>query len=242
LDYLRARYLNFNAGRFYGRDPLEGKSVNPWLGNSYHYGGNNPVWARDPSGRVTLVEQMTVVQILSTIQVNHARIEFTVLRDTILLTRQYLVPATQQQNIGLKLIMAGVPSGYEFYRRGRLLASEGFRRISAELAGAYVKQGEKLKELSQLLQPVKQKVENGEEDETLKDKRDHFVEVLDETIKWADALGFLYETGGNRATAEKIQNATNWGRSLSEVLQETTDEELEVFEKYLNLLFEVLGD
>jgi RHS repeat-associated protein len=51
LDYLRARYLNFNAGRFYGRDPVEGAIQNPLRRQGYLYAHASPTDLSDPSGR-----------------------------------------------------------------------------------------------------------------------------------------------------------------------------------------------
>jgi RHS repeat-associated protein len=51
LDYLRARYLDVNSGRFYGRDPFKGIIKNPMTLNPFLYAGNNPVNLIDPSGR-----------------------------------------------------------------------------------------------------------------------------------------------------------------------------------------------
>ena len=50
LDYLRARYLDFYSGRFYGRDPFIGLYRNPVTLNKYIYANSNPVNIIDPSG------------------------------------------------------------------------------------------------------------------------------------------------------------------------------------------------
>jgi RHS repeat-associated protein len=50
LDYLRARYLDVNSGRFYGRDPFEGIFKIPNSLHPYIYTGNNSVNLIDPSG------------------------------------------------------------------------------------------------------------------------------------------------------------------------------------------------
>ncbi len=54
LDYLRARYLDVNTGRFVSRDSFEGFVQNPVTLHKYLYGNANPVNNIDPSGNVTL--------------------------------------------------------------------------------------------------------------------------------------------------------------------------------------------
>jgi RHS repeat-associated protein len=52
LDYLRARYLNVAAGRFYGRDSFDGGGKNPLSLNRYSYVKSNPINSLDPSGNI----------------------------------------------------------------------------------------------------------------------------------------------------------------------------------------------
>ncbi|OGJ10826.1 hypothetical protein A2456_02255 [Candidatus Nomurabacteria bacterium RIFOXYC2_FULL_36_19] len=66
LNYLRARFLNTNAGRFISQDPVfwevgqseDGKKIliNPQAQNSYSYANNNPIIMRDPTGRIALID------------------------------------------------------------------------------------------------------------------------------------------------------------------------------------------
>jgi RHS repeat-associated protein len=243
LDYLRARYLDTTAGRFFGRDPFPGHPEKPSSENPYQYALLNPTNNVDPSGRVTLVETLTAVEILGIIQTNYARIEVKTLRDVVLLTKQYLAPATQQQEIGLRLMMAGVSSGYDFYAGGRELASLGFRVISGRLAGSYVEQGKALVKLSDLLKPIKQKEEDHPDapDSILKKGKEKMLAFLGDLVQWTDALGFLYQTGGHPATAAALNKATIYGQSLIEVMNETSDEELQQLEDTLRRLFDLLA-
>jgi RHS repeat-associated protein len=243
LDYLRARYLNFSAGRFYGRDVLSGSRIRPSSQHRFLYGIANPINHRDPSGRITLVETMTTAQVMSIIYTAHARANLTALRDTLLLTKNYLRPSAQLQEMGLKLIASGVPSGFGFYERGRHLASQGFKQLSDVLERAYKDQGEALKRMSGLLKQVKSDVEAGqnEEAESLRDRRDHAVEVLEEFANWTDALGFTFELGGQAVPADKLNDVTIFTRSLTEVLSETTDDELRFIENVLKDGFEALN-
>jgi RHS repeat-associated protein len=56
LDYLRARYLDVNSGRFYGRDIFEGTQDSPITFNKYLYAESNSINNIDPSGNITLRE------------------------------------------------------------------------------------------------------------------------------------------------------------------------------------------
>jgi RHS repeat-associated protein len=70
LDYLRARYMDFSAGRFVGRDPFGGYQEDPLSLNPYVYAHLNPADHVDPSGRDDLAEVSAVtviVGILATI-------------------------------------------------------------------------------------------------------------------------------------------------------------------------------
>ncbi len=51
LYYLRARYLNQATGRFWARDPVEGKKCCGLSWNPYIYVKQNPVNTVDPTGR-----------------------------------------------------------------------------------------------------------------------------------------------------------------------------------------------
>jgi len=69
LDYLRARYLDVNSGRFYGRDPFKGFYKNPITLNKYVYANTNPVNIIDPSGLMSLGEINVTLNIQSTLNV-----------------------------------------------------------------------------------------------------------------------------------------------------------------------------
>jgi RHS repeat-associated protein len=67
LDYLRARYLSVGAGRFFGRDPIQGVKTAPLTLVPYSYAVANPVNATDPSGRFSLTMAILTAQILDII-------------------------------------------------------------------------------------------------------------------------------------------------------------------------------
>ena len=62
--YLRARYYNQAIGRFLSTDPEDGNILDPVSLHRYLYANANPVDNRDPSGRASLVEVLSVVNII----------------------------------------------------------------------------------------------------------------------------------------------------------------------------------
>jgi RHS repeat-associated protein len=65
--YLRARYMNPQVGRFVTTDPFEGRSFEPATLHRYLYTANNPVNMIDPSGRFTLSEVLTTIDVAMTL-------------------------------------------------------------------------------------------------------------------------------------------------------------------------------
>jgi RHS repeat-associated protein len=71
LDYLRARYLNFETGRFISRDNFGGSIFRPSTLNLFLYTASDPVNSSDPSGHWTLTDVLsaqTIQNILTTIR------------------------------------------------------------------------------------------------------------------------------------------------------------------------------
>jgi RHS repeat-associated protein len=61
LYYLRHRYYNPVTGRFFSRDPIEGKRVDPDTLHKYLYAGGDPVNGIDPRGLEDEVEYRNLV-------------------------------------------------------------------------------------------------------------------------------------------------------------------------------------
>jgi RHS repeat-associated protein len=61
LYYLRARYLNQATGRFWARDPIEGKKCCGMSWNPYIYVKQNPVNEVDPTGRGALGDYLSTL-------------------------------------------------------------------------------------------------------------------------------------------------------------------------------------
>lgn len=68
LYYLRARYLDPTSGRFKSADTFEGNPYDPGTLHGYLYVHGNPVNLSDPSGLLTLQEQILTVSIISTLE------------------------------------------------------------------------------------------------------------------------------------------------------------------------------
>lgn len=67
LDYLRARYYDPSTGRFISPDAYEGTLSDPISQHDYQYAHGNPVVNTDPSGYVTLAEQLTAFSVHATL-------------------------------------------------------------------------------------------------------------------------------------------------------------------------------
>jgi len=66
--YLRARYLDPNIGRFKSADPFEGNPYDPGTLHRYLYVHGNSVNQSDPSGLVTLQEEILTVSIIAILE------------------------------------------------------------------------------------------------------------------------------------------------------------------------------
>ena len=73
LVYLRARYCDPTSGRFLGRDPAFGNTLNPIILNRYAYARNNPLMFVDLSGRFAIqqAEAMCAAEGLSCGNLTH---------------------------------------------------------------------------------------------------------------------------------------------------------------------------
>jgi RHS repeat-associated protein len=118
LDYLRARYLDVNSGRFYGRDPFKGILTLPDSLHPYIYTKNNPINLIDPSGKFFgLLAPVSIGEIISFYLP-------VVLKGANLATTVFLMePGFQVRQLGLELIMNGLD---DF---GRLLYEDGAKMI-----------------------------------------------------------------------------------------------------------------
>ncbi|MCP4712569.1 MAG: RHS repeat-associated core domain-containing protein, partial [Planctomycetes bacterium] len=63
--YLRARYYAPGIGRFVTQDPWMGNTYDPVSLHKYLYANGNPINRIDPSGEATLLEQNTVMLVMT---------------------------------------------------------------------------------------------------------------------------------------------------------------------------------
>jgi RHS repeat-associated protein len=62
MYFLRARYLNTNTGRFHSQDSYEGRNGEPLTLHKYLYANGNPAMFTDPSGKMSILGELTTVQ------------------------------------------------------------------------------------------------------------------------------------------------------------------------------------
>jgi RHS repeat-associated protein len=119
LDYLRARYLDVNTGRFFATDPFSGVIRQPNTLHKFIYTGNNPTNFIDPSGKffggfLAPVSLMEIFSFYIPVFLKGANWAITVF---------LMEPGFQVRQLGLELIMNGLD---DF---GRLLYEDGAKMI-----------------------------------------------------------------------------------------------------------------
>ncbi|NCC41765.1 MAG: RHS repeat-associated core domain-containing protein, partial [Gammaproteobacteria bacterium] len=70
LYFLRARYMDTVRGRFWTMDEFEGGNVNALSLHKYLYATANPITYVDPSGYITIMESLTVVNLIGLINIS----------------------------------------------------------------------------------------------------------------------------------------------------------------------------
>jgi RHS repeat-associated protein len=141
LDYLRARYLNVNSGRFYGRDPFKGIINNPITSNKYTYANSNPTKFVDPSGLFGLASigvELSIAQTLAEYQINFAIAGLKGIKRTATVVDEVLKPANTLKEIGLSMIGGESDSlGFGLYQIGSQLTGSGYGLIAFIVSGIY---------------------------------------------------------------------------------------------------------
>ena len=145
LDYLRARYLNFNAGRFYGRDPFEGLLNNPASKHPFGYALDNPANIVDRNGKFFgLIDLVVTLSLIEKIYVKHADNLLTGYIRVRRVANNVLEPAFTMQEVGYVLLSHDVPCGEDFVVKGRQLVAIGSGKIVEELSNVYIQTGRDL--------------------------------------------------------------------------------------------------
>ncbi|NEP10260.1 MAG: DUF4114 domain-containing protein [Symploca sp. SIO2C1] len=102
LDYLRARYFDTETGRFYGRDPFKGFLNNPITLNKHLYANANPVINTDPTGLVSINEQVQATGLRSVL----SNVSLFFQKSTITNLSQYTDYFIAALNLGTSLLYA----------------------------------------------------------------------------------------------------------------------------------------
>jgi len=66
-QYLRARYYDQGSGRFNRVDPFRGSNRDPQSLHKYAYAHSDPVMGVDPSGALTVIEQLAVIAVITVV-------------------------------------------------------------------------------------------------------------------------------------------------------------------------------
>ena len=128
LYYLRARFYDQNAGRFFAQDPYLGNIQSPFSLHRYIYGNADPVNNTDPSGEVTLIGVMRTVTLLGAFPVSFGSVDYALRRphyydftDAVCRTDQFTGCTKEQVWVGLTYYPAPGRSsnGIEPIERGR---------------------------------------------------------------------------------------------------------------------------
>jgi len=137
LDYLRARYLDVGMGRFFSRDVYEGQLSKPLSVHRYVYAHANPTFFTDPSGYFSLASVSVAMHIRVEIAEAFSIAGLQAVTRTARVAGLILEPAAMLQEVGLSLIAADKPRGFEIYAVGRQLSALGFQATSDILFEIY---------------------------------------------------------------------------------------------------------
>ena len=150
MDYLRARYMDPQTGRFASADQYAGNINMPMSLQRYLYAGDNPVNFTDPSGNQTLVELEVTMVLDSTglsIQRNEAKFGMELLRRVAFVSDMLLKPAGKIEDVALGMIGNNVDGGFELYLVGQTLEVVGYRawRLDPPVLSGYAEKPRKHK-------------------------------------------------------------------------------------------------
>ncbi|AFY54222.1 RHS repeat-associated core domain protein [Rivularia sp. PCC 7116] len=129
LDYLRARYLDVNSGRFVSRDSFEGNLLNPITLHKYQYTGNNPTNNIDPTGMFTIASMLSVSipEVDFRVAYSKATIRGGVHASKTLL--ELLPQAMLLREKGLLAIANDISGGFELYQLGNEKFLEAIKQV-----------------------------------------------------------------------------------------------------------------
>jgi len=109
LYYLRARYYNTFTGRFASMDPENGIVTDPKTLRKYLYAGGDPVNAKDPTGRETMVDSSLIYAALFT--------------SAVVATGNYYANRANSASIAVSMHQIGEMLSCSFHRDACMLSS-----------------------------------------------------------------------------------------------------------------------
>lgn len=142
LDYLRARYMSPELGRFYGRDPGPGDTMDPASLHPYIYARNNPVTYVDPTGQqfdlVTISVTLSINTTIDQYQISLARFGLQGIQQSTKIINDVINPGIQLQQIGLQMMIDGDNRGNDMFNLGVTLEQTGYSLLQSAISGIYV--------------------------------------------------------------------------------------------------------
>ena len=201
LDYLRARYLNVNTGRFISRDPFEGFLQNPITLNKYIYANANPVSFVDPTGNFSLLSLNTALKIRIELAEAFSISGLQAVKRSAKVAAFILEPAAILQEVGLLLIGSNNPGGFGVYNIGRQMSAIGFKAISSVLLEIYRDTFNKL-------------IEDEFEFEDFDEKLEELIEEVQSFINSNNLREFVKDGRGGEELAEGVERLTDFAQEV----------------------------
>lgn len=123
LDYLRARYLDFQAARFARRDTFEGFELNPATLNKYVYANNSPTILVDPTGLLATFDLASLNVSVGVSQILTSVSPIALNGTNQLLAAYAIKVGLEIRGLGTVFIIAGATGGEKIYRNGQEIVS-----------------------------------------------------------------------------------------------------------------------
>jgi RHS repeat-associated protein len=215
LDYLRARYLSFGTGRFYGSDPFGGQTNSPGTLHRYSYAKNDPVNLIDPSGNFALTE-LAISGAAEDLAFNFslAQIKGGIGAIRSLVT---LLPAAMAlQNLGLTAMSNDISGGETLYWTGIDLELQALAGVGQSFKKAYEDLADNLITIKVKFSISKKVDEAFEGINMVNDLSRKVLDASRTAAKWSKILGNVFKStdavalaGTLNAANEELETALN---------------------------------
>lgn len=181
--YLRARWYDPSSGRFISMDTHPGVVYDPRTLHKYTYCGNNPINHIDPSGEFfSLIEISIVFPTIKSMQINYAKMNLNILRDSINIAEDIIRPAVKAQEVFMLAILEGDFEMVEAYTAARALEMTGYQMIGKSILDNMEKYIKKT---------MKIKIEIKFKDKHLERKRKGYKKLRKWLILWKNIMNIL---------------------------------------------------